>query len=155
MDNEKRNLKSEFQLGWDIGRYIVDNHLPTLSTDMLKSSKVIQVSKEDSLENKRLDDQWYETTRYGQKWNGLNENGDKEKWNLYLLHNKFLEKKYLPNPLKCKIELIKIQNLNEFKRGLRTYLWDCDMCTYNIELDKIKIYNDEDCSNTIIELNLR
>lgn len=151
---QKNKLTSEFQLGYYVGLEIVRKHLPTLSTDMIQSRNVIQVSEEDSLENKRLDTEWYVTTKHGGEWNGVNENGDKEKWNLLYQHNKMLEKKYLPNPLKCHMSILNIQDLDDFKKGLRFALWDCDMCSYNIEPENIKIYDDEDYYFTIIELSL-
>ena len=149
----KNKLTAEYQLGYYVGLYIVDD-LPTLSTDMLQTRRVVQVSEEDTLENKRLDEEWLETTRYGGKWDGVNETGDKEKWELYLQHNKMLTKKYLPNPSKHYVPVLNIQNMNEFKEGLRVALWDCDLCNYNIEPENIKIYDDEDFYFTIIELKL-
>lgn len=150
----KNKLTSEFQFGYYVGLEIVHRHLPTLSTDMIQSRNTIQVSEEDSLENKRLDTEWYVTTKHGGEWNGVNENGDKEKWNLLYQHNKMLEKKYLPNPLKCHMSILNIQDIDEFKKGLEVALWDCDMCSYNIEPENIKIYDDEDYYFTIIELIL-
>lgn len=151
---QKNKLTLEYQLGYYVGLEIVHRYLPTLSTDMLQTRNVIEVSEEDSLENERLDTEWYVTTRHGGKWNGVDENGDKEKWNLYHQHNKMLEKKYLPNPLKCHMDILNIQDMDEFKKGLRVALWDCDMCSYNIEPENIKIYDDEDVMFTIIELCL-
>jgi hypothetical protein len=65
-----------------------------------------------------------------------------------------LEKKYLPNPLICHLDLLNIKNENEFKDGLKFALWDCDMCSYNIEPENIKIYDEEDMYFTIIEFVL-
>jgi hypothetical protein len=101
-----------------------------------------------------LDTEWYETTKHGGKWNGVDENGNKEKWELFHQHNKMLERKYLPNPLECFIDLLNILNIDEFKKGLRVALWDCDMCSYNIEPENIKIYEDENAMFTIIEFKL-
>jgi hypothetical protein len=44
--------------------------------------------------------------------------------------------------------------MKQFKEGIRTSLWDCDMCAYNIDIDNIKIYDDEDIRFTIIEFTL-
>jgi len=150
----KKNISTGFQLGYYVGLEIVNHFLPTLSTDMLQSRRVIEVSEEDALENERLNTEWYVTTRHGGEWNGVDENGDKEKWELYLQHNKMLDRKYLPNPLKCHMGLLNIKNMDEFKKGLRFALWDCDMCSYNIEPENIKIYDDEDMDFTIIEFVL-
>lgn len=151
---KKNDLSSDFQLGYNTGDYIIKNYLPTLSTDMIKSNRIINVSEEDILENKRLDNEWYKTTKHGGNWDGINENGDIEKWNLLYQHNKMLEKKYLPNPLICDVGILNIQNINEFKRGLNISLWDCDICSYSIKPENIKIYNNKNSNSTIIELKL-
>jgi hypothetical protein len=52
------------------------------------------------------------------------------------------------------LDLLNIKNENEFKDGLKFALWDCDMCSYNIEPENIKIYDDEDMYFTIIEFVL-
>jgi hypothetical protein len=151
---KRKNLTVNYQLGYYVGLNIVNHYLPTLSTDPLQTHKVIEVSEEDTLENERLNSEWYITTRHGGEWNGEDENGDKEKWESYHQHNKMLEKKYLPNPLKCIMGLMNIQNMDEFKKGLRLALWDCDMCSYNIEPENIKICDDEEVRYTIIEFVL-
>jgi hypothetical protein len=131
-------ISMDYQLGYYVGEHIVSRYLPTLSTDMIQSRNVIEVSEEDSIENNRLDREWYLTTKYQNDWNG-EEDGDKEKWDLYYQHNKMLEQKYLPQKLECHLGLIKFNNEKEFKEGLRSSLWDCDMCSYNIEIENIKI----------------
>lgn len=150
----KNRLTAEGQLGYYVGLEIIHRHLPTLSTDMIQSRHVIDVLEEDKLENERLDTEWYVTTRHGGEWNGTDENGDKEKWDLYHQHNKMLERKYLPNPLYCHMSVLNIRDMDEFKKGLRFALWDCDMCSYNIEPENIKIYDDKDVMFTIIEFSL-
>lgn len=135
-------VSMDFQLGFFVGEYIVHRFLPTLSTDGLHSRNVINVSEEDAVENKRLSDEWLNTTRYGSNFNEESENGDKEKWELYHQHNKMLEKKYLPQTLETGIQLIRIDNEEKFKEGLRHSLWNCDMCSYDIEPENIKIEND-------------
>jgi hypothetical protein len=51
-------ITMDYQLGFFVGECIVDRYLPTLSTDLFQTNKVIKVSEEDSIENKRLDDEW-------------------------------------------------------------------------------------------------
>ena len=150
----KNSLTAEYQLGYYVGLEIVHNYLPTLSTDMLQTRNVIEVSEEDSLENERLDTEWYATTQYGGEWNTKDENGDKENWDLYHQHNKMLERKYLPNPLYCHMGVLNIRDMDDFKKGLRLSLWDCDRCSYNIEPENVKIYDHEDVMSTIIEFSL-
>ena len=65
----KNNLSSEKQLGFFVGEYIISHYLPTLSTSILKTRKVIQVNDEDSKEHEKLDKEWYSLTEYGDKRN--------------------------------------------------------------------------------------
>ena len=63
-----------------------------------------------------------------------------------------LEKKYLPDPLVCVLTLVKFNNELEFKEGLRDSLWNCDKCSYNIDIENIKgkyngILSDEELLN--------
>jgi hypothetical protein len=148
----KERLTAEYQFGYYVGEEIVTRHLPTITTDMIKSRNQIKVSDEDTEENKRLHDEWWETGQYGSR---KNEELSKENWKLYRQNMVMLEKKYLPNPLKCHIDLLNIRDEKEFKDGLIRSLWNCDMCTYSLKPEDIKIYDDEDLWFTIIEFVLR
>jgi hypothetical protein len=149
----KKSLTLEFQLGYYVGSKVVTHYLPTLSTDSLQSRNIIQVSPEDTAENKRLDSEWYDTTNYGKNKDENFANGNPEKWNLYYQHNKMLEKKYLPDPLVCHLRLLNVENWDEFKEGLIDYLWECDMCSYSLKAEDINIFDDEDYF-TIIKFKL-
>ena len=142
-ENEEyiQKVSMDWQLGFYVGEYIVSHYLPTLSTDMIYSKNVIKVSEEDEVENKRLDDEWFKITKYKENWSSEEHSG-KDKWDEYFKHNKMLEKKYLPPVLECVIGLIRIDNMKNFKDGLRTTLWNCDMCSYNIDEENIEIEND-------------
>jgi hypothetical protein len=141
-----KNVSMDYQLGFYIGENIVDNYLPTLSTDMIHSRKVIKVSEKDEIENNRLDDEWFNSCTHER-----GNSGDKEKWDAYFNHNKMLEKKYLPETLECVFSLLRIDDMKKFKEGLRSSLWNCDMCSYNIDEENIKIYNDLEIGFTHIE----
>jgi hypothetical protein len=52
------------------------------------------------------------------------------------------------------MDVLNINDMKQFKEGIRTSLWDCDMCSYNIDIENIKIYDDEDIRFTIIEFTL-
>jgi chaperonin cofactor prefoldin len=56
-ENEEHleTLTMDYQLGYYVGEHIVNRYLPTLSTDILQSRNVIEVSEEDTIENNRLD----------------------------------------------------------------------------------------------------
>jgi hypothetical protein len=141
-----KNVNMDYQLGFYIGENIVDNYLPTLSTDMIHSRNVIKVSEKDEIENNRLDDEWFNSCTHER-----GNSGDKEKWDAYFNHNKMLEKKYLPQTLECVFSLIRIDDMKKFKEGLRNSLWGCDMCSYNIDEEKIEIYNDLEIGLTYIK----
>ena len=150
--NEKylENLNMGLQLGYYVGEKIVDNYLPTLSTDMLCSRRVIQVNEEDSIENKRLDEEWFNSCTHKS-----GNSGDEEKWDKYHQHNKMLEKKYLPPVLECAFGLIKINDMDQFKEGLISSLWNCDMCSYDIKKENIEIENNMEYGFTYIRFKLR
>ena len=143
----------DYHYGYFVGEHIVNRYLPTLSTDMIHSRNVIQVNQDDTIENNRLDKELYSTTKYQDNWNG-EEDGSNDKWRLYQQHNKMLEQKYLPKKLDCHLRLLKINDEKEFKEGLRSSLWDCDMCSYNIDVENIKIENDMVNGFTIITFQL-
>lgn len=135
-------VSMDFQLGYFVGENIVNNYLPTLSTDMIHSRKVIQVNEEDTIEIERLNKE---------SWINNDELIDKEKWKLYLNYKKMLEKKYLPQTLECVFSLIRIDDIKKFKEGLKSSLWNCDMCSYNVEEENIEIYNDLEIGYTHIK----
>jgi hypothetical protein len=141
-----KNVGMDYQLGFYIGENIVDNYLPTLSTDMIHSRKVIKVSEKDEIENNRLHDEWFNSCTHER-----GNSGDKEKWEAYFNHNKMLERKYLPQTLECVFSLIRIDDMNKFKEGIKESLWNCDMCSYNIDEDKIEITNDLELGFTHIK----
>jgi hypothetical protein len=149
--DHKQSLSAEFQFGYYVGEYIVNNYLPTLSTDHITSKNVIQISKEDTEEYNKLFEAWRNATEYGKDPNTINA---EEKWNKHITNIHKLKNKYLPNPLKCFIPILNIQNETEFKQGLINSLWNCDICSYNIDPENIKIYDDENFHFTIIEFKL-
>lgn len=152
-----RSLSFEIQLGRFVGDVVAED-LPTLSTDLLQSKKVIQVSNNETIYINELYEQYFSTGQYGsnQIKNDDNTFGDKILWNTIRLEQRRLELKYLPNPY-CKfIRPINIENMNmdSFKRGLMNSLWDCDYCSYNIDPENIKVYFDNEFYFTVIELRL-
>lgn len=138
-----KDFSLEAQLGYFVGEYIYHRCLPTLSTDSLQTRKVIPVSAEDAAENKRLEEEWFNTC-YGVK-NDLPSPEKSDTWKAYSAHNKMLKEKYMPHTLKCYVPQLTINNMNldEFKVGLIASLWDSDLCAYSLKPENIKIYNDE------------
>lgn len=131
-------LSLEYQLGIYIGDYIASNNLPTLSTDMMQSKKCLKVSEEDTKEHTRLHDLW---------WNKLHPNGwisksdvnAEAEWAAYLEFRKSLEVKYLPHKLDTYVHrLSSIRDMEELKKGIRTALWDCDICSYDTDIVEVE-----------------
>lgn len=125
----------EYQLGYYIGDYIYYKHLPTLSPWLMQSPTLIQVSEED-------------TAKYNELSNACT-GVDNEAWKEYRAFNKSLEEKYMPPVLECFTRKItSITNMEELISGIRSSLWNCDVCCYN--LDTIKVENDGDFFTKII-----
>jgi hypothetical protein len=143
---QKNKLTLDWQLGYYVGENIVHNDLPTISAEP-GTRTIIPVSLEDEQEYKRKEETWWDSTNFGRK------KADKE-WNEYQECRKRLLKKYLPNPLKCYERILNISNMDEFKNGFICSLWNSDVCNYNLNPEKIKIYDDEDIYFTVIELEL-
>ena len=138
MNKKKKTI--EYYLGVMIGEYIVTNYLPTLSTDMIKSSVVIEVSDEDTIEYKKLEGDWHNHSKD-------DKDGRKEKFKIHLKHMYKIGGKYLPHTLEMRIPKFGIHlitDMKEFKNGLSDTLWNCDMCSYDIEYNKIEIRETED-----------
>lgn len=147
----KKTYNIAFQLGLFVGEYIIHEFLPTLSTDSLTSWKVIQVSEEDTLENERLHDIWSKKALFNH--DGIEKS--KKEWNAFYLHNKYLSDKYMPPVLKCYVPEIDVkeENILDFKLGIQSSLWDCDMCGYNCSPEDIEIDTTQS-RHTIIQFPL-
>jgi hypothetical protein len=140
-------LTMEYQIGYYVGERIVRNDLPCLDVDMIYTSEVIKVTPEELAEAKRLNDVWY--NNYTDKLSG----DDDPNWLALRAYHKELEDKYLPKVLTCYIDPFNVVDMEEFKRGVRTALWDCDMCHYNIrENSDIDVAYDDDYYFAIITL---
>jgi len=141
-------LTLEFQLGWYVGEDIVNRFLPTLTVDMLQTRVLINVTKEEEDEVKQLNDIWY--SNYDEKVK------NDDNWIALRKYHAMLEEKYLPPILECRIRPLNVDNMEEFKNGFRSSLWDSDLCHYDITSnDDIEIVNEEDGYFTIIRLKYK
>jgi hypothetical protein len=145
-ENYKKSLTAEYQLGYFVGEDIVNRFLPTLSVEG-GTRKEILVSSDEQREYNRLDKKWYERCKSGV----INA---RDEWKELQEYREFLKVKYLPNPLICHEKLLNIRDMDKFKTGLITSLWDCDHCNYSLESEDIEIYDEEDYF-TIIKLKLK
>ncbi len=134
----EKNYTIGYQLGIYIGEYIVARYLPTLSTDGWQSRSVIQVSEEETLELKRLEDIWYVK-------GNVDKSGAKLEWNELQIYRAMLEDKYLPHVLKCYVHNLRVDEttLVDVKKGIQSSLWDCDMCAYHCSPNDIQITKED------------
>lgn len=127
---------ADYYLGKLVGEIIYYKYLPTLSVDMLKSPKVVDVSEEETAESERLyqllNDTYYDNTPKD-KWGHRETTSIAHKnWLNYINE---LARKYLPQKLHCRFERIDVVNMDEFKDGLREFLWNTDLSWYDVERD--------------------
>lgn len=139
IENQRKyeGLTMDYQLGYYIGLYILMNRMPSLPVNIFayKNSHV-KISEDEKLK--------YEKLEFDYEKSDEDENKLEELYNFELI----LEKKYLPNPYICKLDLIKFENETEFRRGLNVGLYNPEVQYYNIE--EIEITHNFDFSNTIL-----
>lgn len=114
-----------YTLGLVVGDYIVATSLPTLSTDSLKTRRVIEVSEELTKEWEEREENW---------WTNLDEdkkNGNKIFYENRDWYKKNIEEKYLDNELLVHYDrLERILDKQSFIGGLNEALWDSDLSHY-------------------------
>jgi hypothetical protein len=114
---------------------------------MIQTNKVIKVEPEELTEAKRLNDVWYKNI------NDELKGGNDPNWVASRAYHKELEDKYLPKVLTCYVNPINVVDMEEFKKGVRAALWDCDICHYNIyDNSDVDVAYDESYYYTIITL---
>lgn len=120
-----------WQIGILIGEKIVEEKLITLSTDMLKSRNVIEVSKE-------LTDKWKEMGDACFKLSCARKEDEYTKmfYENLAWYKKNIEQVYLPKEIVCYYNFI-YTNEEDFIEGVNLALWDCDLSHY--KFDKITV----------------
>ena len=113
----------DFLIGYFLAETIWLTTLPTLSTSPIRSGKVIQVDEEDTKLHEELDETWFRD-QSNENWNKLQEN------------YRYLENKYLPKEV-VYATFRGIETNEEFYKGIRCFLWNCDGCLYPIEKEDI------------------
>ncbi len=120
-----------YYLGLSVGENIVNNYLPTLNTDMLKTDRIIQVSEEETKIWKEMETE-YEKKYMWAKDKDIQEEGRRQFYkNREWYH--ILEEKYLPETIEIRITKVKPTNIKEFQRGVEVALWDCDLSHYKVK----------------------
>jgi len=150
----KEPLSSEFQLGYYVGEFIVHRFLPTIDVECQgATTQVIHVSDNDKAEYERLSD------AHHQSYDRNNPKANAIEWEAYRKCSRELQEKYMPETLLCYLNPLTITNMDEFKLGLWDSLWNSDVCSYDIQPENIKIYDDITATGhiffTIIEFKLR
>lgn len=125
IETGKINLNT--QLGVMVGELIVAAHLPTLSTDMIRTRNVIQVDIDLARQWAILDAEYSEMIGKGREplKKKFYENRD------WYIEN--IEDKYLEDVLELKIPNFNPTNMTKFKKGVEETLWDCDCSHYRLD----------------------
>ena len=123
---DRKSFSESYQLGELVGDIIYDRYLPTLSTDMLKSNHIVEVTDKDDLDKFHKLEQILDNSY---TFNGGDGNSTEAHKN-WLDHVNTLADKYLTETIECAIPMITPSNMEEFKEGLRDYLWQTDMSWY-------------------------
>jgi len=122
MKREPNFKDLNYQLGQYVGEHITRKYLPTLSTDMLKTYTIVEVSKEDAEIHRIADEALWKTDPRS--------TDRQEKFEVYKALNNELAKKYLSEKLECMIPKIYPTDMNTFKEGLKDQLWNTDLSHY-------------------------
>ena len=150
----KNKTPIEFTLGWYIGEYIYHTKLPTLDIDSLHSSNIIETTEEYRNEEKRLIDDWFQSTH-----NGTSKNLRTEKWYKLREFRIKVQNEFLPKKLECFVPYFSEDDIDveKLKEGIRLMLWDTDLCHYEIKSnDDIIIDNsDKFLKNRLTKIVLR
>lgn len=116
-------LDLNYQLGLLAGNIIYEKYLPTLSTDMMQSNIVIEVTDESDLAEHNRFEKLFDSALG-------NETEFKKIHKEWLEFYKPMSRKYLPETIKCRIKKIQPTDIDKFKEGLNEYLWHTDLSRY-------------------------
>ena len=149
--DKKAKLTLAYQLGYYIGEQIVDKYLLTLSCETIRTNNVIQVSISEADKLRELSDIWFNKCHSIKGSDEEQEVSSEVEWKALRAYNKMLEDKYLPYTIKCHFQVLNVleSDMNDFKKGISTSLWDCDCSHYSCELEDISVEDDESCFFTI------
>lgn len=123
-------------LGYEIGTRLSDN-LPTLSCDSMKSFNVIQVTYGEAQVIYKLEEIWYDGC--------ADEVANKPNWITLQSERKRIEDKYLPRFFEFHNlgNLPKGIDMDEFKSGVSSAIWDCDLSHYSSDVENIEVTQDK------------
>ena len=131
-----------YQLGMYVGEYITFKHLPVLSTDMLRTNTIVQVSQEDAVRHRIVDETLWKTDPRSTT--------RQEKFEVYKALNNELARKYLSEKLDCIVPKVYPTDMDKFKEGLIDQLWDTDLSHYLPEDDFYQVGHEMGWADHII-----
>ncbi len=115
------------QIGWLVGQLIISNDLPTLSTDSLKTNRVIEVSEELARQWEEMEDK--RSTYYNKP--ELKEEYRKYFYETLHWYKENIEKKYLPSQLRVHM-YFEFTDKKIVMSAIEDSLWDCDLSHYKL-----------------------
>ena len=145
-DERRNRLTTEYQMGVFVGELIAIKYLLNLNIDMLGGGKSVKVSDAERAEYELLEKEWASTKE------GSPEH--KTAWERMRTMQIELTRKYLPETIDCHFPLMRIPNMDEFKRGVGDAIWDCDYSNYDCRPENIEVVDDTELYSTTIRLKL-
>jgi hypothetical protein len=138
-------LNPLYILGTMIAEIIIARYLPTLNIPShLKTNFCINISEEDMKNFDSLSSDWFnKQILFDRKKIEVN---PKKEWVELKKFEKYLERKYLPLEIECRVPFFDFndEELVIIKSGIRFGLWDCDLCDYKIETDDDIVIEEKD-----------
>jgi hypothetical protein len=120
----KKELNRE--IGYLVGNIIVKNYLPTLSTDMLQTNLIIDVSEELTLEWEKRNQSWLDSLKPGVANDDIFY--DNLEW-----YRKNIQDKYLEDEIVIRGIYFNYSDKEQVIEGIKTILWDSDLSHYQID----------------------
>jgi len=140
-----KTISLDYQLGRYVGEEIARDHLPTLSTDWLRTCKVIQVTQEETERVDELEKNWGKSHKAATSTN--------IEWEELRAFREILEAKYLPDELVCHIQPVNVKDDGEFKKGVADAIWDSDLSHYSCSgPEDIEFHLSDDAFFSVITL---
>ena len=131
---EYEPIDKDYLIGYLIGELIWETVLPTISTDGVKSRKVIEVTEEESNLERTISDKWFK--EYNKK--EVDKIKGEEYWKELQVLRRHLEDKYLPKEVSYHT-FVNIEVNEMVLKGMGQALWDCDGCHYSTDTKDITI----------------
>jgi len=114
----------------------------------------ISVTCGEGDECRRLNDVWFAKRMEFRNDDDTATKATEKEWNEMRAYHKMLEDKYLKDKIDCHFQLLNVleNDMEEFKSGIGSSLWDCDCSHYSTKNEDIEVKADEDGWFTIITL---